>query len=135
MYSDSGSAMVPSSTSSASSRMFACAISKVGSSSLRPLMKTTSASLNSAATEGAGSNVCELVPSGTIPRISTQSPPTREAMDVMGETVVATSSRSPLADVDSSLELEQPVNTRAPAPRPIRTFRKSVRTCRPYGKV
>jgi len=95
-------------------------------------MNTTSASLSRAATDGAGSKVCEFVPSGTMPRISTQSPPTREVIEVIGETVVATRMRSSpaVSALESSLEPEQPVRTSAPAPTAIRTFRKLHRTTR-----
>ena len=67
--------------------------SSVGSSSCRPLTNTTSAPESVSETLGAGSNVCELVPSGTMPRIRARSPMTLAAMEVMGLTVVTTSGR------------------------------------------
>ena len=44
----------------------------------------------SRATEGAGSNVCEFVPSGTIATTDTRSPPTFSMMFRIGDTVVTT---------------------------------------------
>ena len=44
----------------------------------------------SSATEGAGSNVCEFVPSGTSAMTVTRSPPTFSMMSRRGETVVTT---------------------------------------------
>ena len=48
---------------------------------------------SSSASLGLGSNVCEFVPSGTMPVIFTRSPPMFAAMLVIGATVVATCSR------------------------------------------
>ena len=53
-------------------------------------MKMRSASDSTSATLGAGSNVWELVPSGTTPSISARSPATLAAMLVIGATVVTT---------------------------------------------
>lgn len=62
----------------------------VGSSSTRPLMKTMSVVSNVFASLGFGSNVCELVPSGTMPVTSVPVPPAMLAtMLVIGATVVA----------------------------------------------
>ena len=72
----------------------ACAISSVGSSRKRPFRNTRSASASTAATDGAGSKVCELTPSGTTPRRSIRAPPTLSTMLVMGETVATTLSAS-----------------------------------------
>jgi hypothetical protein len=52
-----------------------------------------SAVLSSSATCGAGSNVWLFVPSGTMPSIRARSPAIDEAIDVMGDTVVAISGR------------------------------------------
>ena len=46
------------------------------------------------ASDGAGSNVCEFVASGTIPRRRIRSPPMFRAIELIGATVVATSSLS-----------------------------------------
>ena len=46
------------------------------------------------ASDGAGSKVCELVASGTMPRSRMRSPPMLRAIELMGATVVATSSLS-----------------------------------------
>ena len=72
----------------------ACAISSVGSSRKRPFRNTRSASASTAATDGAGSKVCELTPSGTTPRRLIRAPPTLSTMLVMGETVATTLSAS-----------------------------------------
>ncbi len=89
-------------------------------------MKTTSAVESSSATLGLGSNVCELVPSGTIPVMSTRSPPMPAAMLVIGATVVATSSlpSSPLPAASApqpaatvASEAIASVATSVPAPR------------------
>ena len=101
--------------------MLASAMANVGSSNFRPLMNTTSASLKRAATDGAGSKVCELVPSGTMPRTSTQSPPTRDTMEVIGETVVATRIESPSASAAESSDPPHPDSTRAAAEALART--------------
>ena len=53
-------------------------------------MKIRSAFERTSATLGAGSNVWELVPSGTTPSMSARSPATLAAMLVMGATVVTT---------------------------------------------
>ena len=74
------------------SRLLASARSLVGSSSLSPLMKMTSASASTLASEGTGSKVCEFVPSGTMPVMATRSPPMLATMDVIGATVVTTRS-------------------------------------------
>ncbi len=58
----------------------------------------TSASASTLACDGTGSNVCELVPSGTTPWMSTLSPPMFAAIDVIGATVVTTSSRAPVTE-------------------------------------
>ena len=62
----------------------------VGSSSTSPLMNTMSAVVITSAADGGGSKVCELVPSGTMPTISAQSPITFAAIEVIGATVVTT---------------------------------------------
>ena len=54
----------------------------------------TSAVESNSATLGCGSNVCELVPSGTMPAMSARSPTMLATMLVIGATVVATSKRS-----------------------------------------
>ncbi len=61
-------------------------------------MKTMSAVDITSAADGGGSNVCELVPSGTMPTISAQSPMTFAAIEVIGATVVTTW----ISDVDPS---------------------------------
>ena len=66
-------------------------------------MKTTSAVVISSAAEGGGSNVCEFVPSGTMPVISAQSPITFAAIDVIGATVVTTWNPEAESSEDSSL--------------------------------
>ena len=96
-------------------------MANVGSSNFRPLMNTTSASLRRAATDGAGSKVCELVPSGTMPRTSTQSPPTRDTIEVIGDTVVATRIESPSDSEAESSEPPHPASTRAAAETLART--------------
>ena len=53
-------------------------------------MKITSASASTLASDGTGSNVCEFVPSGTMPVMATLSPPMLAAIDVIGATVVTT---------------------------------------------
>ena len=60
------------------------------------------------ATDGGGSNVWELVPSGTTPTISAQSPMTFAAIDVIGATVVTTvnSADSPLESAAPSDSVE-----------------------------
>ena len=68
-----------------------------------------SAVLRRAATEGSGSKVWLFVPSGTMPSMRTRSPPMLAAMDVIGETVVATRSPSvegegPLVAADEQAE-------------------------------
>ena len=68
--------------------MLASASSLVGSSSLRPLTNTRSASLSTRAALGGGSKVWELVPSGTRPSIVTRSPATFATIEVIGATVV-----------------------------------------------
>ena len=67
-------------------------------------MKTTSASANALASDGAGSKVWELVPSGTIPVRSIVVPPMFWAMFVIGETVVTTLSRPSSGEVPTSGE-------------------------------
>jgi len=69
----------------------------VGSSSTNPLANNTSLVARAAATLGAGSKVCELVPSGTRPVMSATSPATLAAIDVIGATVELICSRSPAA--------------------------------------
>ena len=54
-------------------------------------MKTTSASLSTAAALGGGSKVWELVPSGTSPVTVAASPATAETIEVIGATVVTRS--------------------------------------------
>ena len=124
MYLDSGSTVVPTSTISVSGRLLACASSSVGSSSLRPLTRIRSASLSRPATLGSGSNVWLLVPSGTMPWTSTRSPPMLAAIEVIGETVVATRSLSPFPACAESSGWPQPVSS-SPAARPIATIRTS----------
>ena len=102
MYSSGGIVCAPSSTIAAPSWRLASASSTVGSSSCNPLTYTTSACDKSSATLGLGSNVWELVPSGTIPVTSARSPTMLETMLVIGATVVAITSRSPPADAPSS---------------------------------
>src|SRR6056297_560940 len=80
----------PSSMICTPSATFACASALVGSSSCSPLMNTTSAMVITSAADGGGSKVCELVPSGTMPMISAQSPMTLAAIEVIGATVVTT---------------------------------------------
>ncbi len=53
-------------------------------------MNTMSAVVMTSAADGGGSNVWELVPSGTMPTISAQSPMTFAAIEVIGATVVTT---------------------------------------------
>ena len=90
MYSDSGKVSVPSSQIFADSFRFAIARSLVGSSRTRPLIKIASADSSDAASLGFGSNVCEFVPSGTMPVIDVDVPPAILAiMLVIGATVVA----------------------------------------------
>ena len=122
MYSDSGSTSFPTSTISVSVRLLACASSSVGSSSLRPLTRMRSASLSSPATLGSGSNVWLFVPSGTIPWTSTRSPPMLAAIEVIGETVVATRSLSPFPPCAESSDEPQPAR-RSPAAKPIAAIR------------
>src|SRR3954454_15519693 len=90
MSSFAGSTLVPSLTIFASAALFFSASFFVGSSSLRPLMKMTSALLSTLATLGAGSKVWLLVPSGTMPVTSAASPTTWLTMLVIGTTVVTT---------------------------------------------
>jgi hypothetical protein len=90
MYSEDGRIRLPSSTNSAPLRRFRSASFLVGSSSPSPLRKIRSASERTSATLGAGSNVCEFVPSGTTPVISARSPATLAAMLVIGATLVTT---------------------------------------------
>ncbi len=85
------------------------ASSSVGSSSLRPLTRIRSASLSRPATLGSGSNVWLLVPSGTMPWTSTRSPPMLAAIEVIGETVVATRSLSPFPPCAESSDWLHPV--------------------------
>jgi len=85
---------VPSSTTSLPFFLFASASSAVGSSSFRPLRKTTSALDSTLAALGGGSKVWLLVPSGTTPTMSTLSPATLATMLVIGDTVVTTVSLS-----------------------------------------
>ena len=77
------------------------AISSVGSSRKRPFRNTRSASDSKAATDGAGSKVCELTPSGTTPCKRMRLPPMFSTMLVMGDTV-ATTDRAPAAGVSAS---------------------------------
>ena len=95
MYSLSEMVRLPSSTISALSLMLAAASARVGSSSTRPFMYTTSAAASSSASLGLGSNVCELVPSGTMPVTSARSPTMFATMLVIGATVVAIVMRAP----------------------------------------
>ena len=118
MYSDSGSTCSPILTISAPSFLLASASSKVGSSSCRPLTKTTSAFSSSFAVCGGGSKVWLFVPSGTIPSTSARSPAMLAAMEVMGATVVAMVSRS--ADPADEL-LEEPQAARPSAVTRVRT--------------
>ena len=123
MYCDSGRTVVPTSTISVPGRLLAWASSSVGSSSLSPLTRIRSASLSSPATLGSGSKVWLLVPSGTMPRTSTRSPPMLAAIEVMGETVVATSSFSPFpSPVAEPSDWPHPARTR-PIVRPSATIR------------
>ena len=71
-------------------------------------MNTTSASLSTCAADGGGSNVWELVPSGTMPTISARSPMTLAAIEVIGATVVTTvnSADSTLESADSAESVE-----------------------------
>ena len=64
--------------------------------------------MSSSATCGAGSKVWLLVPSGTMPSMSTLSPPMLAAIEVIGATVVATLSWPSLLS-----SLLHPVSTRA----------------------
>src|SRR5829696_4155521 len=66
-------------------------------------MITRSASARICASEGAGSKVWELVPSGTIPRRSIRVPPTLRTIELIGATVVATFSL-PLSPSDESVQ-------------------------------
>ena len=74
-------------------------------------MNTTSAVVITSAADGGGSNVCELVPSGTTPVISAQSPMTFAAIEVIGATVVTTrtvSSAAAAAPSGEAPSLPQP---------------------------
>jgi hypothetical protein len=65
--------------------------------------------------------------------MTTQSPPTREAIDVIGETVVATRSLSEPAAVSwSPPSEEQPARIRAPA---MTTGINNFRTPLPYSHI
>ncbi len=90
MYSDSGRDIVPSSTTSPPLLRFCSARSVVGSSSLRPLMNTTSALLSTSAADGGGSKVWLFTPSGTMPVTVALSPAMFATIDVIGATVVTT---------------------------------------------
>jgi hypothetical protein len=91
-------------------------------------MKTTSAVVISSAAEGGGSNVCEFVPSGTMPVISAQSPITFAAIDVIGATVVTTWNPDsepdvepdPESDPESSLPHAAATSARAAVPASTR---------------
>src|SRR5919106_573534 len=90
MYSSGEMVRSPSWTIGVPPGAFVRARASVGSSRCSPFTNTTSASAITRASAGAGSKVWPLVPSGTIPVISTCRPPTFWAMLVMGETVVTT---------------------------------------------
>ena len=72
----------------------ASAMSSVGCSRWRPLTMIRSAFARVWASDGAGSNVCEFVASGISPRSRIRSPPIFRAIELIGATVVATSSLS-----------------------------------------
>ena len=63
--------------------------------------------LSRAATDGSGSKVWLLVPSGTMPSMRTRSPPMLAAIDVIGETVVATRRPSDALGEPLVAEVEQ----------------------------
>ena len=130
---------MPSSTIDASSDLFASASSRVGSSSLRPLIMIRSAVLRSSATRGSGSKVWLFVPSGTIPSICTLSPPMLAAIDVIGETVVATSGRSsaasPVADDEPDEQAVRASSAAAAVPAIMRRIVETLSSSPPFCKL
>ena len=79
------------------------AISNEGCSRKRPLRIMISAAERVFAIDGAGSYVCELVPSGIMPSSCIFWPPMFSARLVIGETVVTTCKRSGLRGICSEL--------------------------------
>src|SRR5438045_425206 len=69
-------------------------MSSVGCSRWRPFTMIRSAFASVWASDGDGSNVCEFVASGMSPRRRIRSPPILRAIELIGATVVATSSLS-----------------------------------------
>ena len=88
-------------------------------------MNTTSAVESSSAADGGGSNVWELVPSGTRPTIRARSPMTFAAMDVIGATVVTTSER-PSSWLATELEFDPLHAATSATPMATTTSRREI---------